>query len=136
MPAVMLQTRYCWLLKINPCALLPAGISTPLTLFHSSGLGAGPGEECPSYVIAASRDGHTSHAGGETTLEPCNGNAKSQLKAVIEHLVGRQGQPRGAQVHVMHLSDQKGWSQDPPLPRPHLRVGREGKSILLGALHS
>jgi len=54
----------------------------------------------------------------------CSRNAESQLEPVIEHLVGRQGQPRGAQVHVMQLSDQKGWCQDPPLPRPHLRVGR------------
>ena len=61
----------------------------------------------------------------------CSRNAKSQLEPVIEHLVGRQGQPRGAQVHAMHLSDQKGWSQDPPLPRPHLRVSSGGKDILL-----
>jgi len=61
----------------------------------------------------------------------CSGNAKSQPKAVIEHLVGRQGQPRRAQVHAMYLSDQKGWSQDASLPRPHLRVGSGGKSILL-----
>jgi len=54
--------------------------------------------------------------------------SKSRPKAVIEHLVGRQGQ---AQVHAMQLSDQKGWSQDPPLPRPHLRVGSGGKEILL-----
>jgi len=26
----------------------------------------------------------------------------------------------------MHLSDWKGWSQDPSLPRPHLRVGSGG----------
>ena len=58
-------------------------------------------------------------------------NAKSQLETVIEHLVGRQGQPRGAQVHAMYLSDWKGWSQDPSLPRPHLRVGSGGKWILL-----
>jgi len=31
----------------------------------------------------------------------------------------------------MYLSDQKGWSQDPPLPRPHLRVGSGGEGILL-----
>ena len=49
----------------------------------------------------------------------CSGNAKSQPEAVIEHLVGRQGQPRGAQVHTM------------PLPRPHLRVGSGGNAILL-----
>jgi len=56
----------------------------------------------------------------------CSGSAKSGLEAVIEHLVGRQGQPRGSQVHAMYLSDWKGWSQDSPLPRPHLRVGSGG----------
>jgi len=50
---------------------------------------------------------------------------------VIEHLVGKQGQPRGAQVNALHLSDQRGWKHDPPLPRPHFRVGSEGKGILL-----
>lgn len=30
----------------------------------------------------------------------CSRNAKSQPEAVIEYLVGRQGQPRGAQVHL------------------------------------
>ena len=45
--------------------------------------------------------------------------------------LGRQGQPRGAQVHAMQLSDQKGWNQDPPLLRPHLRVGSEGIDISL-----
>ena len=34
-------------------------------------------------------------------------------------------------MQAMHLSHQKGWSQDPPLPRPHLRVGSGGKDILL-----
>ena len=58
-------------------------------------------------------------------------NAESQLEAVIEHLVGRQGQPRGAQLHAMGLSDWKGRNQDPPLPRPHLRVGSRGQNILL-----
>jgi len=50
---------------------------------------------------------------------------------VIEHLVGRQGQPRGTQVHSMHMGDWKGWSQDPLLPRPYLRVGSGGKSFSL-----
>ena len=45
--------------------------------------------------------------------------------------MGRQNQPRGAQLHAMYLSDWKGWSQDPPLPAPHLRVGSRGKGILL-----
>jgi len=31
----------------------------------------------------------------------------------------------------MQLSDQKDWSQDPPLPSPHLRVGSGGKDIFL-----
>ena len=48
---------------------------------------------------------------------------------MIEHLVGRQGQSRGAQVHAM--DDQKDWSQDPPLPRPHLRFGSGGQAVLL-----
>ena len=61
----------------------------------------------------------------------CSGNAKSWLEAVIEHLMGRQGQPRGAQVHAKNLSDQNRWSQDPPLPRPHLRTGSGGKGVLL-----
>jgi len=52
----------------------------------------------------------------------------------MEHLVGRQGQPRGAQLHAMHLSDWKGWSQDPLLLRPHLRVGSRGEDILLKIL--
>jgi len=45
--------------------------------------------------------------------------------------VGRQGQPRGAQLHAMYLSDQKGWSQDPPLASIHLRVGSGGEGISL-----
>ena len=64
----------------------------------------------------------------------CSGNAKSQLEAMIEHLVRRQGQPRGAQVHAMYLRDQKGWSQDPPLPSPHLRVGSGGNGVFLRSL--
>jgi len=51
---------------------------------------------------------------------------------VIEHLVERQGQLRGGQLHAVHLSDQNEWSQDPPLPRPHLRVERRGKYISSG----
>jgi len=61
----------------------------------------------------------------------CARNAKSWLEPVIEHLVGRQDQPRRAQVHAVPLSDWKGWSQDPPLPRPHLKVGHGGKATLL-----
>jgi len=50
------------------------------------------------------------------TLIVCRGNAKLWLEAVIEHLVGRQGQPRGAQGYAMHVRDWPGWNQDPPLP--------------------
>jgi len=38
-------------------------------------------------------------------LQYCSGNAKLWPETVIEHLLGRQGQPRGAQLHAMHLSD-------------------------------
>jgi len=31
----------------------------------------------------------------------CSGNAESWPAAVMEHLGGRQGQPRAAQVHAM-----------------------------------
>ena len=58
----------------------------------------------------------------------CSWNAKSQLEPVIEHLVGRQGQRRGAQVYARR------WSQDPPLPRPHLKVGSRGEGISLEIL--
>ncbi|XP_065608741.1 uncharacterized protein LOC136058885 [Cyrtonyx montezumae] len=61
----------------------------------------------------------------------CIGNAKSQLEPVIEHLVRRQGQPRGAQMQAVHLSDQKGWSRDPPIPRFHLRFVSGDKGLLL-----
>jgi len=39
-------------------------------------------------------------------------NTNSQPELVIKCLVGRQGQPRGAKLHVVHLSDQKRGSQD------------------------
>ena len=45
--------------------------------------------------------------------------------------MGRQGQARGAQVHAIYMSDQKGSSQDPPLPIPHLRVHSGDKGALL-----
>ena len=38
--------------------------------------------------------------------------------------------PRSS-VHPMHLSDWKGWCQDPPLPRPRLRVGSGDKGVSL-----
>uniref|UniRef100_A0A8C9ELT5 Peroxisomal trans-2-enoyl-CoA reductase n=1 Tax=Pavo cristatus TaxID=9049 RepID=A0A8C9ELT5_PAVCR len=40
----------------------------------------------------------------------------------------------GAQVHAVHLSNKKGWSQDPRLPRFHLRVGSGGKGVLVEVL--
>ena len=42
--------------------------------------------------------------------------------------MGTQGQPRGAQVQ---LNDWKDWSQDPPLPRTHLKGGSGGKGVSL-----
>ena len=68
-----------------------------------------------------------------TLVQKCCGNAKTQLEPVIEHLVGRQGQSRGAQVHATHLSDKNWWNQDLPLPRPHLRVDTEGISLEIPA---
>ncbi|XP_021252884.1 uncharacterized protein LOC110399060 isoform X3 [Numida meleagris] len=53
--------------------------------------------------------------------DPCSRNGKSRTETVIEHLVGRQGQTMGAQVHAMHFSD--GWTLAPSLPRFHLTVG-------------
>ena len=32
----------------------------------------------------------------------------------------------------MQLSDQKGWSQGPPLPRTHLKAGSGGEALPLG----
>ena len=48
--------------------------------------------------------------------------------------MGRQGQPRGAQVHSMPLGYWQGWNQDPSLPRHHLRAGSGGKGIFLEIL--
>ena len=45
--------------------------------------------------------------------------------------MGRQDQSRGAQVHAMPLSDQKGWILAPPLSRSHLSVSIRDKVILL-----
>ena len=46
-------------------------------------------------------------------LSGCSRNSKSWVEPEMEHLVGRQGQPRGALVHAAQVSDQKGWCQDP-----------------------
>ena len=43
-----------------------------------------------------------------TFVPLCSGNAESWPEAVTEHLVGMQGQPRGAQVQAVHLSEPKG----------------------------
>lgn len=72
-----------------------------------------------------------SQGGGGVTTPGCSRNAKSQPKAVIEDLVGREDHPKAAQVYAMYLSDEKGWSQDPPLSRPHLRVANGIKGISL-----
>ena len=52
---------------------------------------------------------------------------------MIEDLVGREDHPKAAQVYAMYLSDEKGWSQDPPLSRPHLRAGSDNSGITLEA---
>ena len=64
----------------------------------------------------------------------CSRNVKSWPETVLEYLVRRQSQSRGAQVHSMNLSDWKGWSEDQLLFRPHLRVGSRGEGILLEIL--
>jgi len=72
------------------------------------------------------------HRVKQTGHPDCGGNAKSWPEAVIEHLVGRQGQPRGAQVYAMQLSGQKGWSQDPPPPRPSFKGWQGRQRYLVG----
>jgi len=62
-------------------------------------------------------NGVTSRARCSTVVEVQN----QGLEAVMEHLVGRQSQPRGAQVHAMLLSDQQGCSQHPPLFQPSFK---------------
>ena len=46
----------------------------------------------------------------------CSGNAKSGLLPVMEHLVGGQGQLRGAQVHAMYPSDGRDGARILPFP--------------------
>lgn len=46
---------------------------------------------------------------------------------LTEHLTGKQGQDRGAQMYAMHLSD---WILVPPLPRLHWSVGSGGEGML------
>lgn len=40
----------------------------------------------------------------EFLVHICSGNSKSQSETLMEHLVARQGHPRGIQVHAMYLS--------------------------------
>jgi len=37
-------------------------------------------------------------------VDGSSGNAESWPESVVEHLVGRQDQPKGAQLHPMHLT--------------------------------
>lgn len=60
----------------------------------------------------------------KSQVQFCSENTESWLEEVIEHLVGRQSQPKGFQVHAVQLSGHKGRRQDLPLPRHYLRVGR------------
>ena len=64
----------------------------------------------PLYFPPSCSKYYTGSKGRGWRDDRCSGNAKSWPETVIEHLVGRQGQPKGAQVHAMHLIDQKGWS--------------------------
>lgn len=62
---------------------------------------------CSAGTARAPGDGGTQTVLG---LKPsqqtrCSGNAGSQPEVVMEQLVGRLGQHRGAQVHAMHRSD-------------------------------
>jgi len=77
-------------------------------------------------VQSCDNDGNDQYA-----VRCCSRSVKSWLEAVTEKLVERQGQPRGAQLHAVYLSDCKGWSQDPLLLRPHLRVGSGGECVLV-----
>jgi len=43
-------------------------------------------------------------------VEMLSNGLNQRFDPEIEHLVGRQVQPRGAQVHAMYLSDRKGCS--------------------------
>jgi len=51
---------------------------------------------------------HTDALVSDFHVWDCSRNTESWPEAVIEHLVGRQGWPRGAQVHAMQLSDWNG----------------------------
>ena len=49
--------------------------------------------------------------------------------------MGKQGQPRGAQLCAVYLSDQKRWSQDPPLTDLIFGLAEEvGGSVPTGGL--
>lgn len=60
-------------------------------------------------------------------------NLKYSQQGALKHPVGRQSQPRRAQVRE-YLSNQKRWSQDLPLSGPHLRIDSRGKGISSGDL--
>jgi len=53
---------------------------------------------------------------GESRVCMHSRNAESWLKKVMEHLVGRQGQPRAGQVHSMYLCDGRGGARIHPFP--------------------
>jgi len=54
----------------------------------------------------------------------CSGNANDQVMTwIIDWVPGRKAGPT-------RLTG-RGWSQDPPLPRPHLRIGSGGESFSL-----
>ena len=65
-------------------------------------------------------------------VSSCSRNAKSQPEPVMEHLVGRQGQPRELRCMQCNHWVTEGLGQDAPLPRPHLRAGSGSEGISLG----
>jgi len=67
-------------------------------------------------------------------IEQCSRNAESWPEPVIEHLVGRQGQPRGAQVQAMHLCDLCEGVEPGSTPPQTSFKGRQWQSLPNGGL--
>ena len=76
----------------------------------------------------------------KASLETCynsvittrNENAESWPEPVIEHLVGRQGQPRGAQVHAMHWVTGRGGARIHLFPELFKGLAKEMRTSFVG----